>query len=47
VRDRSDSHLIGAGGLTRPTGDLGLQLIRMDRPRRNQVAPVCSLHLEV
>jgi hypothetical protein len=41
VRDRS-SHLRCAGGFTRPTGDLGLQLIRMDRPRRNQVAPVCS-----
>ena len=41
VRDRS-SHLRFAGGFTRPTGDLGLQLIRMDRPRRNQVAPVCS-----
>jgi hypothetical protein len=35
VRDRS-SHLRCAGGFTRPTGDLGLQLIRMDRPRRNQ-----------
>ena len=42
VRDRCDSHLCFAGGFTRPTGDLGLQLIRMDRPRRNQVAPVCS-----
>jgi hypothetical protein len=40
VRDHADSHLIVTGGLTRPTGDLGLQLIRMDRPRRNRVAPV-------
>ena len=42
VRDRS-SHLRFAGGFTRPTGDLGLQLIRMDRPRRSQVAPVCCV----
>jgi hypothetical protein len=29
VRDHVDLHLIVAGGLTRPTGDLGLQLIRI------------------
>ena len=45
MRAACQSHLVFAGGLTRPTGDLGLQLIRMIRPRRNQVAPYVCLSI--